>query len=355
MNMSSLVRSFLTAVVLCAASPVLLAAPSESAAFCSLTHNQATVRSKLLGSAETFASVAPSQTDRSALQIGIRKSLGGIRQAGLINEIAAADCEAYGAKHEVDSALTSLEARIGRQAQTARKAVLKKALTKAEENLSFEQKALAAHVASWADVRAALDARDAIVHTLGIIDESLVRLAAVPDGGALNMRQVLGQSVDAQARAVALRSRLDATSAWDLKLEAGMKREFGIGTQNPYVGFVLTRSLGASSADAAVQDTGRLAAEYVRAQEQGGPQSFTRKVTEMRGVYDRYAVVLDGLNQRLSLLAVARNQVMTVSTTSALRMARNLATEMLQVEAEKVAFETRQHLLGVWLAEHEGP
>lgn len=355
MKTASPVRPLLIAAVLWAAASHSLAAPSESAAFCKLTRNQADVRSTLLGSAETFASVAPSQSDRSALQVGIRKSLGGVRQAGLVNEIAVADCDVYRSQHEIDSVLTGVEARIERQAQAARRAVMQTALARAEDNLAFEQKAMAARLANWADVRAALNARDAIIQTLGVLDETFARLAAVPDAGALDVRQALSQSVEAQGRAAALRSRLDAASAWDLKLEAGIRREFGIDNQTPYVGFVLTRSLGASRAGAAAQDTGQLATDYVRAQEQGGPRSFARKVAELRGVYDSHATVLAGLRQRLALLAIARDQIAGVSTTSALRMGRDLATEMLQVEAEKVAAEIRQQLLGAWLAEHGAP
>ena len=348
------IGSVLAAVTILPLAAPAFAAQSEAQAYCDLQRSQAAVRSKVLGSAEGFATLAPVDGGKKALMAGVRQSVAGMRQAGLVVDIADADCQAYAATKEVSSALANIEGAIELQAQTARKAALTTALDKAEANLVFEQKALAAQTATWADMRAALDQRDRIAQALAQTEQVLAHLSSVPVSSKTNLRPSLEKGVAAQSRMAELRSRLDASAGWDVKVEAGMKRDLGTDSQTPYVGFAITRSFGASSAAAGASEVATKAAAYLQARDDGATQLFSRKQSEMRGIYNSQGTALVALKQRQALLSQALDQIKAVSTSPALRVARNLGVEMLEVGAERQALEVKQKMLADWLAEQEG-
>jgi hypothetical protein len=281
--------------------------------------------------------------------VGVRKSISGAYQAGIVHDIAEAECEAYTAQAAVKIDLQYAEAQMDLRAQRLQVDGLRLAVQKAEENLAAERSQLMAHAGTWADVRAALDIRDKLRDSLVIAEESVAKLSTLPQVHQENLAAFLEKGLAAQAKTTYLRGHLDASSAWDFGVSLGGKKDFGPRTTSAFIGVSLSRSFGMSKAEESAQRASQQSAVYLREQQDGLWQVFEQRKVELRATLAAQDSLRRDFEERLALLDEARSQVSGVSTSAALRMARNLEAERLGLLANLSAISAKQAALSAWL------
>jgi hypothetical protein len=318
-----------------------LVCATESATYCDLVRSEANVRASLLGSAQAFATLTPGQSTGETAELGVRKSLSGVYRAQLVTELAETECRAFEAEHDIRAMLTYIDGHIERRALEKQLAGLKSALSRAEENLRYEQELLRSHTATWPDVSTALEARDRVRQTLSTTEEEIGRLRVLPELSMRPLPDLLAVAAARRGEAAELHDKLEIAQGWEVSVAAGARRDYGISQSSPFVEVTLSRSLGLSDARAAASRNASLTTRLVQEQQEGLWRLLEQRTAELTSHRSAQQELLRGIRERLTLIETELSQVSGVQTTPALRMARNLAVELLTQRAELSTVEAR--------------
>jgi len=329
--------------------------PSAAPAFCAMTRAQGEVQRALLGAADGFAHLGDPATGTRAVTLGVRKSLSRSLQAGTVDQLAQAQCDAYQLEEQLARQAERVEQRSEQQALRVLEPRLRAALAVAEQNVAREERLLAARNATLADLRGANEQAAQLRSELAQAVRRQGQLAGELPAQSLPLETLAQQAGAARARVAELSARLTAQSGWDVAVSAGT-RSHASGSERggAFVAVTATMSLGKFRADAAAARVGGLTEDYLRADRDGALQTLLRALDAVRAMLAGEALVLEGLEQRQALLARTAARLDGVATTDGLRLRRTLAVEALGVDARLAAARERAAALQGWLALNGG-
>lgn len=323
---------------------------NEVDAYCKLAQVQAEVKSELIGSAEVFGNIGDPVTAGRTMTVGVRKSLSRSRQADTATQLGAAECSAYRATKKLEEQIAGVEARGELQALIQLRPLLVKALEAAKANVAQEQALLASQHGRIADLKTAVEQADHIRAELASADLRRSRVQhQLPEEDA-PIKELLDNSIAAQADVADLTSKLQVQSAWDVTVAAGSRTDLRNHQHEGFVAVTASMSLGRNNA---AQQAGRIAdltANLLREQRDGGVQSFIRAKDSLQGVLAAEMLSIDTLTGRKALLAETLARLDGVDTTEGLRTQRALKVEILLVDALLTSANSRADYLRSWLA-----
>ncbi|MCO5414071.1 hypothetical protein [Ralstonia mojiangensis] len=332
----------------CAALP-MLAVAGEADLFCELSGVQADAESKVLDAPYAFVNVGNPSISNKVVSAGVSKSLSQARRAGLVQERAAAECEAYRSGLALKESVEGVPAKIELHSLAERKLGLEDALQAAERNLATEQALLASNDATLADLTAALRLRDGIAMDLAALRQRQAELSTAADPAQRPLSELVSQNATAQARAAQLASRASATLGWDVTILAGMRHDFTSGSQSPFIGLTASRSFGYDASVRASDRVGELTAKLVGEQRDGAYQQVLRMRQSLEGALSAETLRQRSLEQRNAAIHTMIERAQGVDTNAARRLLRNMSVESLTTSAELAASNARIQDIGTWL------
>lgn len=337
------------AVAALAISLSLNAAAGEVDTYCELSTARATVQAELLTSLEGFSSYGDPVTGARSATLGVRKSISRGLQGQLINQLGAAECEAYRAERNLAEQLASVESRAELKAIDAKKPLLLMALAKAEENVAIEQKMLKAQTGTLSDLRAAFDQRDRLRQELATLDSRYAQLKDQLPAAQESLESLLNSSFLAQGEVAELNAKINAQSGWDIQISAGTRADFRNGGKTEgFVALTATRSFGADSSSAAASRVGSLTSKLLREQRDGAFQQLLRTRDSVAGVVAAERMVTASLKERNAVMAESAARLEGVETTEGLRTKRALAVEIAKTDSDLAAADARIESLSAW-------
>lgn len=325
---------------------------SENEAYCALVREQARVKTTLLSNAEFYVTEGP-QGIVPTLNAGVRKSLSDWRKAGLVADVAEADCNSYTLEHQILNTLNDFDAQVEKQALSVRIPLLQTAYALASKNVKQEQILLKQQLSTWTDVRTALDQQDKISEDIAQSKQSEARLGAVPAITTSLTQSDLDSNSKAQEHLANLQQNLIASNSWDLSVELGSVRNLQTDTSMPSVSVTYSLNFGRGASLSAAEHSASLAVDYLKQERTGATQQLINKQKELTELYFQYQTTLSNLAQRQELINQTREQMLEVPTALGQRMGRNLMVEQLMVQAELAAVTVRSDMTRTWL-EHQG-
>lgn len=332
----------------CAVLPVLAAA-GEADLFCELSGVQADAESKVLDAPYAFVNVGNPSISNKVVSAGVSKSLSQARRAGLVQERAAAECEAYRSGLALKESVDGVPAKIELRSLAQRKQGLERALQAAERNLATEQALLASNDATLADLTAALRLRDGIALDMAALRQREAELSTAAEPAQQPLSELVAQSATAQARSAQLASRVAATLGWDVTVLAGMRHDFTSGSQSPFIGLTASRSFGYDASIRASDRVGELTAKLVAEQRDGVYQQVVRMRQSLEGVLNAETLRQHSLEQRNAAIRAMIERAQGVDTNASRRLLRNMSVESLTTSAELAASYARIQDIGTWL------
>ena len=331
------------------------ASPSAAPEFCAMTRAQGDVQRALLGSADAFAHLGDPATGSSAVTLGVRKSLSRTLQAGTVEQLAQAQCDAYQLEEQLTQQAQRVEQRSEQQALRVLEPRLRAALAAAEQNVAQEERLLAASNATLTDLRGASEQVEQLRSELAQAMRRQGQLVGELPTESRPLEELAQEAGAARARVAELSARLTAQSGWDVAVSAGTRSHAsGSERSGAFAAVTATMSLGKFSADDAAARVGGLTRAYLRADRDGALQTLLRARDAVRAILAGEALALEGLERRQALLARTAARLDGVDTTVGLRMRRTLQVEALGVDARLAAARERAAYLQAWLARNGG-
>ena len=322
---------------------------SELSSYCNMVNSEAEIRSQVLSAPEAFTTVGTDSTNQKVLTAGIRKSFTNAHQATLTTRLGEAQCSAYKLESQISESLKDIDAQVDREGLAEKQTGLKIALGLADANLAQEQNLLKHQLATWSDVRTALETRDQIQQDLLKTEQAFVIYKQVPQYAAVSLSKMLVELEPANAQVAKIKGDLSSASAWDVSVSAGAIRVLATGAQSPYIGVNISRSFGYDGAKDAVRRNVDASVSYGKDQESGVWQQLDRKRAQMEGEIRMQSAAQRSTEEKLVLLSDARSQVDSVDTLAAKRIAANLAIETVQARAELNSVNRRIRMMKQWL------
>jgi len=342
-----------TILVIAATATALFATTAtagEIDTFCALNQAQAEVQSELLGSAEAFTNIGDPNTGSHTLAVGVRKSLSKYRQAGLVQQLAQAQCEAYRLENRLAEQAANVEQRSDLVGLNAMEPLLKLALEQAESNIQKEQAMLAVRSARLADVKAAFDQADHLRNDLANLAQRRSRLQDQLPSIDEPLSNLVNASVAARSEVAALSSKITAQSGWDVSLAAGMRNDFrGNGQHEGFVAIQATYNLGKPAADRAAGKVSALTEQLLNEQRDANAQGLRRAKNTVTGLAAGEAMNVSTLEQRKALADSTLERLQGVDTEDGLRAQRTLKVEQISADAQLTASRARLQYLKAWL------
>ncbi len=350
------IRQALAAIIAAVGAATAAAAPPGAApAFCAMARAQGDVQRALLGSADAFAHLGDPATGTRALTLGVRKSLSRSLQAGTVDQLTQAQCDAYRIEEQLARQAERVEQRSEQQALRVLEPRLRVALAAAERNVAREERLLAARNATLADLRGAHEQAEQLRAELAQAVRRQGQLAGEWPEESQPLETLAQEAGAARARVAELSARLAAQSGWDLAVSAGTRTHAsGSERGGAFVAVTATMSLGQFHADAAAARVGGLARDYLRADRDGALQTLVRARDTVRAMLAGEALALEGLERRQAVLARTAARLGGVDTADGQRMRRALEVEALGVDARLAAARGRAAYLQAWLARNGG-
>jgi len=326
------------------------AAAGEIETFCALNQAQAEVQSELLGSAEAFTNIGDPNTGSHTVAVGVRKSLSKYRQAGMVQQLAQAQCEAYRLENRLAEQTANVEQRSDLVALSAMEPLLKRALEQAEANVQKEQAMLAVRTARLADVRAAFDQADRLRDELANLAQRRSRLQDQLPSIDEPLNNLVTASVAARGEIAALSSKITAQSGWDVSVAAGMRNDFrGNGQHEGFVAIQATYNLGKPAADRAAGKVSALTEQLLNEQRDASVQGLRRAKNTVTSLAASEAMNISTLEQRKALTETTLERLHGVDTEDGLRAQRTMKVEQISAEAQLTASRARLQYLKAWL------
>lgn len=350
MKKQNTILALVAAVALTLAAPEVHASVSAADEFCALTRAQGDAQSALLAGGEVFTNLGDPSTGNNSVTVGVRKSLSKHRQAGTVDKLSAAQCEAFRLEEKLSQQAEKVELRSELLSLTVAEPLLRAALAAAEANLKEEEKLLAAKMATLSDLRVAFEQVEALRAELATLARRRAQLQGEVPELEESLEELASKAISARAEVSALSSKLTSQSGWDVAVAAGSRTNTGAtGRSGAFVAVTATMSLGKVASDAATARVGSLAHEFLSAQRDGGVQTLIRARDSVKGILAGEDLALQSLVSRKNLLLRTLNRVEGVGTTDALRMKRSLQVDLQAVDARTAAARKRIDHLQAWL------
>jgi len=351
-----------------AASPLArVAAPASTQeavqTYCALVQAQGQAQSALLKSPDVFANVGDPNTGTKSVTLGIRQSLARRRQAGTVDLLAQAQCDAYRLEQQLARLAQQIEQRAELEALQVISVPLLMALKEAEKNVELEESMLDRQSATLSDVLAASELANTLRAELAAAMRRRAQLVhelpKVEHGESdHNLRMLAQQANTARARVSELSAKLHAQAGWDVTVSAGartntdseMRRNNGNKSSNDaFVALNATVNLGQGASQRAASSVHALAQQHLNAQFEGGMQTLLRTSETVRALLAADRLAYEDLQRRKGLLQRTSLRVDGVNTPPAERMQRQLEVQLQAIDARLLAARARMDWLQQWL------
>jgi len=347
----------------------LAASTSQEAvqSYCALMQAQGNAQSALLRSPDVFANVGDPNTGTKSVTLGIRQSLARRRQAGTVDLLAQAQCDAYRLEQQLVRLAQHIEQRAELEALQILSVPLLMALKEAEKNVEYEEKLLDAQSATLNDVLGAGELANALRNELAAAMRRRAQLAhelpQVNDGEEdQNLRVLAEQASAARARVSELSSKLNAQAGWDITLSAGARtntdsdihRNNNSNSNDAFIALNATINLGQMASNRAANSVHALAQQHLNAQFEGGMQTLFRTSETVRALLAADKLAYEDLQRRKALLHRTDERVRDVNTDTAQRMRRQLNVQLQALDARVLSARARMDWLQQWLESNAG-
>jgi len=337
--------------------------------YCALVQAQGRAQSALLKSPDVFANVGDPNTGTKSVTLGIRQSLARRRQAGTVDLLAEAQCDAYRLEQQLMRLAQRIEQRADLEALQVVSVPLLMSLKAAEKNVELEESLLDQQSATLADVLAASELANALRAELG---EAMRRraqlvheLPKVDDEEAdQDVRTLALRASAARARVAELTSKLHAQAGWDVTLSAGartntdseMRRNAGHqkNSNDAFIALNATINLGQAASSRAASSVHALAKQHLNAQFEGGLQTLQRTSETVRALLAADRLAYEDLLRRKGLLQRTSVRVAGVNTPPSVRMQRQLEVQLQALDARLLAAKARMDWLQQWQERNTG-
>jgi len=329
--------------------------------YCALMRAQGQAQSALLKSPDVFANVGDPNTGTKSVTLGIRQSLARRRQAGTVDLLAQAQCDAYRLEQELLRSARHIEQRAELEALQVISVPLLMSLKAAEKNVELEESLLDQQSATLADVLAASELADAMRAELADAMRRRAQLVhdlpKVDDVAAEhNLRMLAQQASAARARVSELSSKLHAQAGWDVTLSAGARtntdsevRRTNSSNNDAFIALNATINLGQGVSQRAANSVHALAQQHLNAQFEGGLQTLLRTSETVRALLAADRLAHEDLLRRKDLLQRASLRVDGVNTPQTERMQRQLEVQLQALDVRLLGLRARMDWLQQWL------
>lgn len=306
----------------------------EADAGCRLERTKTEIQARLAEAPQAFGSLGqdPVTTARSAIA-GVSQSFSGRLQASKLREAVESRCAALRATADLDDHMRSAVTLVEKEGAMIEMRHLEEAKRMAAENVIELRRQLSAQTVT---VTQYMEAR-AQMESVETKSTELLKLLAVSlkKPGDFNLREAIETSRREEGRAARLTAEAQASSGWDVVVQAGVRQPLQGGAANTFGNVSFKWSFGQPDAQRAAKRVEEEVMAYASAKEGGYAQLIAHQRESLSKLVDAETQRRFDILKHVREVKAELETLKSLDTAAAQNVRRSLNLEMKLLESER--------------------